>query len=82
MLLRAPLLQVGDLKHGRTVHSLAQLLSLYDVQLNYVAPEQLQFPAELEAELEEKGLTRAPSWKENSAPYGAPCGRHCANTLQ
>ena len=30
---------LGDLKYGRTVHSLARLLSLYNVRLNYVAPE-------------------------------------------
>lgn len=29
---------VGDLKHGRTVHSLAKLLGLYRVTLNYVSP--------------------------------------------
>lgn len=35
---------VGDLKNGRTVHSLAKLLSLYDVQLNYVSPPGLSMP--------------------------------------
>ena len=29
---------VGDLKNGRTVHSLAKLLAHYNVQLNYVSP--------------------------------------------
>src|SRR6185295_2709563 len=29
---------LGDLKYGRTVHSLSNLLSLYDIRLNYVAP--------------------------------------------
>src|SRR5512136_1316850 len=28
---------LGDLKYGRTVHSLARLLSLYKVQINYVS---------------------------------------------
>lgn len=37
---------VGDLKNGRTVHSLAKLLSLYDVKLQFVAPELLAFPDE------------------------------------
>lgn len=37
---------VGDLKNGRTVHSLAKLLSLYDVQLQFVAPKLLAFPDE------------------------------------
>ncbi len=38
---------LGDLKYGRTVHSLAKLAALYDVQLNYVSPESLRMPAEL-----------------------------------
>jgi aspartate carbamoyltransferase catalytic subunit len=42
---------LGDLKHGRTVHSLARLLSLYKVKLNYVAPDILRMPAELIEEL-------------------------------
>ncbi|MBE3118259.1 MAG: aspartate carbamoyltransferase, partial [Candidatus Atribacteria bacterium] len=47
---------LGDLKHGRTVHSLARLLSLYKVKLNYVAPEILRMPAELIDELKAKGV--------------------------
>eukprot|EP00051_Salpingoeca_urceolata_P006417 m.84922 g.84922 ORF g.84922 m.84922 type:complete len:2136 (+) comp14823_c0_seq1:208-6615(+) len=38
---------VGDLKHGRTVHSLARLLCLYRVQLRYVSPESLELPIEV-----------------------------------
>jgi hypothetical protein len=34
-------LQMGDLKHGRTVHSLARLLSKYRVTLRYVSPPSL-----------------------------------------
>ena len=33
---------MGDLKNGRTVHSLAQLVSLYDVKLVYVSPSSLK----------------------------------------
>jgi aspartate carbamoyltransferase catalytic subunit len=47
---------LGDLKHGRTVHSLARLLSLYKVKLNYVAPEILRMPTELIEELKAKGV--------------------------
>jgi aspartate carbamoyltransferase catalytic subunit len=36
------LAQLGDLKNGRTVHSLAQLLQLYDVELNLVSPPSLR----------------------------------------
>jgi aspartate carbamoyltransferase len=42
---------LGDLKYGRTVHSLARLLSLYNVHINYVAPEILRMPQEILAEL-------------------------------
>ncbi len=38
---------VGDLKYGRTVHSLAKILRHYDgVELTFVAPEVIQMPAE------------------------------------
>ncbi len=47
---------LGDLKYGRTVHSLARLLSLYDVRLNYVSPHILPMPAEIVDELEAKGI--------------------------
>jgi aspartate carbamoyltransferase len=41
---------VGDLKHGRTVHSLAKLIARYDdqrTQVNLVSPESLQMPREI-----------------------------------
>jgi aspartate carbamoyltransferase catalytic subunit len=47
---------LGDLKHGRTVHSLARLLSLYKVKLNYIAPDILRMPAELIEELKAKKI--------------------------
>ncbi len=47
---------LGDLKHGRTVHSLARLLSRYKVKLNYVAPDILRMPPELIEELKAKGI--------------------------
>lgn len=38
---------VGDLKYGRTVHSLAKILRNYDgVELSFVAPEVIQMPDE------------------------------------
>jgi aspartate carbamoyltransferase len=43
---------VGDLKYGRTVHSLARLLTLFEVKINYVSPEILQMPAALIEEIE------------------------------
>lgn len=35
---------VGDLRNGRTVHSLARLLTQYNVQLRYVSPPNLGMP--------------------------------------
>jgi len=50
---------LGDLKYGRTVHSLAKLLSLFNVKVHYVSPDILRMPAELMAQLAEKGLPQA-----------------------
>lgn len=48
---------IGDLKHGRTVHSLAKLLSLYEnVKLVLVSPPSLRMPAELVAELRSQNV--------------------------
>lgn len=49
---------VGDLKHGRTVHSLARLLTLYDVQLRYVSPAKLGMPQHIYDFVESKGITQ------------------------
>uniref|UniRef100_H3AU29 Carbamoyl-phosphate synthetase 2, aspartate transcarbamylase, and dihydroorotase n=1 Tax=Latimeria chalumnae TaxID=7897 RepID=H3AU29_LATCH len=38
---------VGDLKHGRTVHSLACLLTQYRVNLRYVTPKNLRMPDQI-----------------------------------
>lgn len=38
---------VGDLKNGRTVHSLARLLSLYAVKINYISPVELRVPSDV-----------------------------------
>lgn len=42
---------LGDLKNGRTVHSLAKLLNHYNVNLRFVAPDTLAFPDDLTEEL-------------------------------
>jgi aspartate carbamoyltransferase len=47
---------VGDLKNGRTVHSLAKLLALYGARLNYVSPSVLNMPEELTDELSLRGI--------------------------
>jgi aspartate carbamoyltransferase len=38
---------VGDLRNGRTVHSLAKLLGRFEVILRYVSPAELRMPAEI-----------------------------------
>jgi aspartate carbamoyltransferase len=50
---------LGDLKYGRTVHSLARLLSLFKVKINYVSPEILRMPREVMDEVAEKGIPQA-----------------------
>lgn len=47
---------LGDLKYGRTVHSLSKLLRLYGAKLNYVSPDILRMPAPLIEELKASGL--------------------------
>ena len=48
---------VGDLKYGRTVHSLSRLLSKFKVEINLVSPEILQMPDEI---LDELGEAKTP----------------------
>jgi aspartate carbamoyltransferase catalytic subunit len=45
---------VGDLRFGRTVHSLAYALSLYDVELYLVSPESLRMRREVLQTVKEK----------------------------
>ena len=47
---------LGDLKYGRTVHSLAYALSLYGVNLTFVSPDSLKMPNEVLNECEELGV--------------------------
>ena len=47
---------IGDLKYGRTVHSLAKLLLLYqDVQLVLVSPKELAMPEDIVEQLRARG---------------------------
>jgi aspartate carbamoyltransferase catalytic subunit len=45
---------IGDLRYGRTVHSLAYALSLYDIELCLVAPESLKMRREVLETIKEK----------------------------
>ena len=49
---------VGDLRNGRTVHSLARLLSMYKVKLNYVSPTSLKMPPAIVDEIADSGTTQ------------------------
>lgn len=53
---------VGDLKYGRTVHSLTQALSKFNnVRFFFIAPEVLAMPDYICEELEEMGINTAPT---------------------
>lgn len=54
---------VGDLKHGRTVHSLAKLLTQYRITLRYVAPKNLHMPAEIISYVASKGIKQVGTQK-------------------
>ena len=47
---------VGDLKNGRTVHSLAKLLTLYRVNLQYVSPDSLKMPENVCNYVHQRGI--------------------------
>ena len=49
---------VGDLKHGRTVHSLAKLLCLYRVQIRYVCPPSLCMPKDVTDYVDKHGISQ------------------------
>jgi aspartate carbamoyltransferase len=46
----------GDLKYGRTVHALVELLSLFKAKLYFVSPGLLRMPEEITQRLKEKGI--------------------------
>lgn len=47
---------LGDLKYGRTVHSLAIALSYWKVELYFIAPDALQMPDHYLKDLQEVGI--------------------------
>jgi aspartate carbamoyltransferase len=51
---------LGDLKYGRTVHSLARLLSNFtNIKLNYVSPDILRMPKEVMEEVAARNIPQA-----------------------
>lgn len=47
---------VGDLKYGRTVHSLVQALSLFGATFHFVSPESLKMPSSVKAWIKKADL--------------------------
>ncbi len=47
---------VGDLKYGRTVHSLMMAMSRWNTTFNFISPEELKMPDEYKLYLENLGL--------------------------
>jgi len=47
---------VGDLKYGRTVHSLVQALSLFNATFHFVSPESLKMPSSVKSWVKKAGL--------------------------
>lgn len=47
---------VGDLKYGRTVHSLTKALEMFNCEFYFVAPESIQIPEYITRELDSKGI--------------------------
>ena len=47
---------VGDLKYGRTVHSLLQAMAMFNTTYNFVSPKELRIPDEYKLYLDKKGL--------------------------
>lgn len=66
VLMQVMVLQVGDLKHGRTVHSLARLLTLYNVQLRYVSPPGLGMPEHIMQYATAHGIHQVTLHKEHT----------------
>jgi len=49
---------IGDLKHGRTVHSLSQVIQLYPgITFTMISPTELRMPAEIVEDLRNNGHT-------------------------
>ena len=49
---------VGDLKNGRTVHSLAKILTLYEgIKFRFVSPPTLGMPQEIKDLIADRGFT-------------------------
>jgi len=48
---------MGDLKYGRTVHSLAHALTNFDVNQHFISPDSLKLPRKVRYDLHQEGST-------------------------
>ncbi len=51
------ILMIGDLKYGRTVHSLLMALSHFSPNFSFISPEELKMPEEYKEFLSQKGIS-------------------------
>ena len=58
---------VGDMRNGRTIHSLARLLCLYDVQMTFVSPEILRLPLDVMNDVKNQGRTARETYDVHEA---------------
>ncbi len=47
---------MGDLKYGRTVHSLSHALAMFGTNMNFVSPKELRMPPEIIHDLNQQGV--------------------------
>jgi aspartate carbamoyltransferase catalytic subunit len=47
---------VGDLKYGRTVHSLVEFLAIYGCEMILASPDELRMPADIVQSLRDRGM--------------------------
>ncbi|MBC8319521.1 MAG: aspartate carbamoyltransferase [Bacteroidetes bacterium] len=50
------IVMIGDLKYGRTVHSLVQALTLFGATFHFVSPESLKMPSSVKTWIKNAGL--------------------------
>lgn len=48
---------MGDLKYGRTVHSLTHAMTMFGAEMVFISPPSLKMPATILSELTEKGIS-------------------------
>ena len=59
---------IGDLRHGRTVHSLSKLLSLYhNIQVMLISPKELALPESIIEQMRSAGVTATISDELNNS---------------